>query len=229
MSRRFLRRCGIANIIFFLSVVAIAFGLTDSIAQTGRATPEAATEEADRQILTLRRHAIVAAHPLAARAGREILRAGGNAIDAAIATQMVLNVVEPQSSGIGGGGFLLYWDAAEKKLYSYDGRETAPLKATQNRFLKDDGTPMRWPDAVGTGYAIGTPGLIAMLEQAHQAHGKLPWEQLFIRAFTIAEQGFGVSPRLSSLLAQMGADKFSREARELFFDEQGEARPLGYV
>lgn len=229
MSRRFLRFCCQTVLVCSLALVLSISRPSEVLAQPSRAAPEVATEENDIQAPTFQRHAVVAAHPLAVRAGREILRAGGNALDAAIATQMVLSVVEPQSAGLGGGGFLLYWDAAEKKLYSYDGRETAPLKATENRFLNDDGTPMRWPDAVGTGYSIGTPGLIAMLEQAHQAHGKLPWEQLFIRASTLAEAGFGVSPRLSSLLTQMGADKFSREARQLFFDEQGDARPLGYV
>ncbi len=215
--------------IFFLNLALFVPGHSEALAQTNRAAPEAATADTGNPVPTHRQQIVVAAHPMAARAGREILRAGGNAMDAAIATQMVLSVVEPQSSGIGGGGFLLYWDAAEKMLFSYDGRETAPEAATQSRFLQEDGTPMRWPDAVGTGFSIGTPGLIAMLEQAHQAHGKMPWEKLLFRAITIAEEGFGVSPRLSSLLTRMGADKFSSEARELFFDDRGEARPLGYV
>jgi len=218
---------GKAPWVLCLSAFLFAGMLTDLQAQTSQAAPEGATGANNQP--NFNRQIIVAAHPLAARAGREILRAGGNAMDAAIATQMVLNVVEPQSSGVGGGGFLLYWDAADKRLYAYDGRETAPGQATQNRFLKEDGTPMRWPDAVGTGYAIGTPGLVAMLEQAHQAHGKLAWETLFVRATKLATEGFGVSPRLNSLLTHMGAERFSKEAKALFFDDAGEAHPLGHV
>jgi gamma-glutamyltranspeptidase/glutathione hydrolase len=117
--------------------------------------------------------AVAAANPLAAAAGAEMLRAGGSAVDAAVAVQMVLALVEPQSSGIGGGGFLLLWDG--HALEAWDGRETAPAAATERLFLKPDGQPMAFADAVQGGRAVGVPGAVAMLEAVHRAHGRLPW------------------------------------------------------
>src|SRR5918911_3879087 len=117
------------------------------------------------------RHAmIVAANPLTAAAGREMLRMGGDAVDAAIGAQMVLNLVEPQSSGIGGGGFLLYYERASRRIQAYDGRETAPTRATPDLFLDKAGRPLRFVDAVASGLSVGVPGVLRMLEMAHREH-----------------------------------------------------------
>ncbi len=145
---------------------------------------------------------VAAAHPLAVEAGREILRAGGSAADAAIAVQAVLTLVEPQSSGIGGGGFLLHYDERARLLESYDGRETAPASARPDMFLGPDGEPLKFYDAVVGGLSVGVPGVLRMLEQAHREHGKLPWAQLFAPAIKLAEDGFPVSPRLAESIAE---------------------------
>ncbi|MGJ3260138.1 MAG: gamma-glutamyltransferase [Rhodospirillales bacterium] len=144
---------------------------------------------------------IAAAHPLAAAAGRDILAAGGSAVDAAIATGMVLTLVEPQSSGIGGGAFLVHHDAADGSLETYDGRETAPASARPDMFLDADGKAIPWPQAALGGRAVGVPGLLRMLALAHVDHGVLPWEDLFEPAIRLAEAGFKVTPRLAGLLA----------------------------
>lgn len=152
------------------------------------------------QSVKVERQMVVAAHPLAAAAGLETLRRGGNATDAAIAVQMVLTLVEPQSSGIGGGGFLLYFDGRTRTLTSYDGRETAPAAATPDMFLHADGTSMEFDEAVVGGLSVGVPGVLRMLELAHREHGRLPWPALFEPAIELAEQGFDTSPRLRQLL-----------------------------
>ena len=152
-----------------------------------RSQPEASTGSDTHELATAKRHMVSAANAIAAEAGREMLRAGGSAIDAAIATQLVLNLVEPQSSGIGGGAFILYWDKAKCELKVYDGRETAPASARPDRFLVD-GKPMPFDDAVLSGLSIGVPGLVRLLEDVHKQHGKLPWAKLFEPAIRIAEQ-----------------------------------------
>jgi gamma-glutamyltranspeptidase/glutathione hydrolase len=178
---------------------------------------------------TFAQHQIVAAaHPLAVEAGREVLRAGGSAVDAAIAVQMVLTLVEPQSSGIGGGGFLLYYDAAAHRLESYDGRETAPASATPEMFLGPDGQPLPFYDAVVGGLSVGVPGVVRMLELAHKEHGKLPWAQLFAPAIKLAQEGFAISPRLAAEIAE---DKYlgtMPDASQYFFAE-GKPLPAGTV
>ena len=171
---------------------------------------------------------IAAANPLAAEAGRKILADGGSAVDAAIATEMVLTLVEPQSSGIGGGAFLVHHDAADGKLETYDGRETAPASAHPGMFLTPDGTPMRWPDAALGGRAVGVPGVLRMLALAHADHGILPWADLFEPAIKLAEDGFDVSPRLAGLLA---ADTEMREipGTKDYFYPGGEPLKAGTV
>ena len=146
---------------------------------------------------TAQRHMAASANPLASEAGRAILRAGGSAVDAAIAIQVVLTVVEPQSSGLGGGAFLLHWDG--RTVQSYDGRETAPQGTHENLFLAD-GKPMAFYQAVVGGRSVGTPGVLRMLALAHRQHGKLPWAQLFEPAIRLADDGFALSPRLHALL-----------------------------
>ena len=171
---------------------------------------------------------VAAANPHAARAGIEILRAGGSALDAAIAVQMVLNLVEPQSSGIGGGAFVLYWDAAGKKVAAYDGRETAPAAARPDRFLRPDGTPLSLPEAIGSGRSVGVPGVLRVLELAHRRHGRLPWRQLFEPAIRLAEEGFAVSPRLHALSEADPLLRRNPAARAYFYLPDGSALPVGH-
>jgi gamma-glutamyltranspeptidase/glutathione hydrolase len=173
-------------------------------------------------------HMVAAANPLAVEAGLEILRAGGTAVDAAVGVQLVLNLVEPQSSGIGGGAFLLYWRASTAQLKTYDGRETAPAAARADRFLVD-GHPMKFAEAAFSGASVGVPGTMRLLQAVHKEHGRLPWAQLFAPAIRIAEQGFHVSPRLHALLRWHGAHSFAPAARSYFFDRSGSARPIGHL
>ena len=180
------------------------------------------------------RHMVAAANPLAARAGLEILRAGGSALDAAVATQLVLNLVEPQSSGLGGGAFLLHYDAAAPvstygRVTTYDGRETAPAAATPALFLTPDGRPMKFWDAVVGGRSVGVPGLLRMLELAQRDHGRLPWAALFQPAIDLAERGFAVSPRLHGLIAKDKYLKTFPAAAAYFYDADGAPWPVGHV
>jgi gamma-glutamyltranspeptidase/glutathione hydrolase len=143
------------------------------------------------------RHMVAAAHPLAAEAGRDMLRRGGSAVDAAIAVQLVLTLVEPQAAGIGGSAFMMVHVEAPRSLQAYDGRETAPAAAKPDRFVGADGKPLPYDRAGVGGIAVGVPGMLRMFELAHKRHGKLPWAALFEEAIRLAEQGFTVSPRLA--------------------------------
>ncbi|HYD87096.1 MAG TPA: gamma-glutamyltransferase [Vitreimonas sp.] len=169
-----------------------------------------------------------AANPHAVEAALEMLRAGGSAVDAAIAAEMVLGLVEPQSSGVGGGGFLLFYDAQSERISGYDGREWAPAGATATMFLGADGEPLRFLDARTSGRAVGVPLLVAMLKLAHEDHGRLPWAQLFGPAERLAEEGFEVSPRLARFIAaqaRTGRLRADFQTRAYFFDRRGD--PLG--
>lgn len=175
---------------------------------------------------------VTAANPHAVEAGLEILRAGGNAVDAAIAVSMVLSLVEPQSSGVGGGGFMLHYDAASEAIVGYDGRERAPAGATATMFLDAEGAPLAWVDAQTSGRAIGAPSLVAMLKRAHDEHGHLPWARLFEPAIRLADEGFAVSPRMHRLLvaaAQRGRLRENPAARAYLFDADGTPWPVGHV
>ena len=175
------------------------------------------------------RHMVAAANPLAAEAGRKILRAGGSALDAAIVVQMALNVVEPQSSGIGGGAFLLYYDAGADKVFAYDGRETAPAAVTEDLFLDEGGGPMKFFDAAVGGRAVGVPGVLRMLELAHAAHGVLPWAAAFESAISLAEDGFEVSLRLASLIGRDDYLNLDGNARQAFYRPDGTPRRTGDI
>ncbi|HQR11189.1 MAG TPA: gamma-glutamyltransferase, partial [Casimicrobiaceae bacterium] len=155
----------------------------------------------DRAPVTSTRWMVAAANPIAVDAGASILKQGGNAVDAAIALQLVLGLVEPQSSGLGGGAFLLLHDARTRKLIAFDGRETAPAAATADRFMHD-GAPMSFFRALSGGKSVGVPGTVRLLETVHRAHGRLPWSALFAPAIALAENGFAVSPRLHALIGQ---------------------------
>jgi gamma-glutamyltranspeptidase/glutathione hydrolase len=172
------------------------------------------------------RFAVAAANPLATEAGYRALKAGGSALDAAIAVQMVLTLVEPQSSGIGGGAFLLHWDG--QRTDAFDGREIAPAAADEKLFLQADGKPMPFNDAVVGGRSVGVPGAVRMLERAHQRHGKLPWAQLFEPAIRLAEGGFAVSPRLHAQLQSEQALRRQPNAAAYFYGADGQAWPVGH-
>lgn len=171
------------------------------------------------------RFAVAAAHPLAADAGYEMLRAGGSAIDAAIAVQLVLTLVEPQSSGIAGGAFLMHWDG--QQVTAIDGRETAPAAADENLFLKPDGKPMGYLQALVGGRAVGTPGLLRMLEQAHAKYGVLPWARLFEPAIRLSENGFEMGPRMHALLSGDTQLRRDPQAARYFYDASGQLLPAG--
>jgi gamma-glutamyltranspeptidase/glutathione hydrolase len=199
-----------------------------AFAQAPTGQPEGATGRMQRNLEIVSRQMVAAANPLAASAGREMLRAGGSAIDAAIAVQFVLNLVEPQSSGIGGGAFILHWDEARKAVVSLDGRETAPASATPELFLGPDGKPLSFMAAVVGGRSVGVPGTVKVMEEAHKRWGKLPWARLFEPAIRLAEEGFSVSPRLSGLLSREMALKNDPVARAYFYNEDGSARAIGH-
>ena len=191
--------------------------------------PEAATGRTAAKSGTAKSYMVVAANPLAAKAGTDILAAGGSAADAAIAVQLVLNMVEPQSSGIGGGAFALYWDAKAGKVASYDGRETAPAAADEKRFLTKDGKPMGRMEAMVGGKSVGVPGVVRLLELMHQQHGKLPWEKVFAPALAIADNGFAISPRLFELLAGDSAFRENPTARAYYYQADGKPKAVGTI
>lgn len=144
---------------------------------------------------------VAAANPIATEAGLKVLRAGGSAVDAAVAIQATLGLVEPQSSGVGGGAFMTYYDARTKKVTAYDGRETAPASASPDLFLGEDGKPLPFFQAVLSGRSAGVPGAVAMLAMAQKEHGRLPWRALFTDSEHLADDGFIVSPRLAGYIA----------------------------
>lgn len=188
--------------------------------------PEVASGLQAKPGWTFQRMAVAAANPLATDAGFQVLKAGGSAVDAAIAVQMVLGLVEPQSSGIGGGAFLMHWDG--RKVQSFDGRETAPAQADEKLFIGADGKPMAFIDAVVGGRSVGTPGTVRLLEMVHAQHGKLPWATLFEPAIKLAEAGFQVSPRLyTSLKAEQNLRK-DPTAAAYFYQPDGEPWPVGH-
>ncbi len=209
-------------------LLALVLVLGPSAHADPRPDPEGSTGTTENALAQAERHMISTAHPLASEAGLEILRAGGSAVDAAIAAQLVLGLVEPQSSGLGGGAFLVHWDKASKEVLAYDGRETAPASAKPDRFLKE-GVPLDFDTAVNSGLSIGTPGLVRLLEAAHRRHGKLPWARLFERAIALAERGFPVSQRLYFLLRWNGPERFDPAARGYLFDSTGSAWPIGHT
>lgn len=163
--------------------------------------PEAASGYQSKKAVHGTEFMVAAANPYASHVGFTILEQGGSAVDAAIAVQLVLTLVEPQSSGIGGGTFMLHWDNKRKKMTTFDGRETAPSKATSELFLDEQGKPLKWIDAVVGGRSVGVPGVMATFKKAHDKYGKLPWSTLFDKAIALAENGFVVSPRLEKLLS----------------------------
>ena len=221
----------IAGLRSFALVSVLLYGLAGAAhAQQLEVQPEAATTWGlgPRTATTAKSFMVAAANPLAVEAGLQMLRAGGSAADAAIAVQFVLNLVEPQSSGIGGGAFVLHWDAPKKRLQSYDGRETAPSGAKPDRFMANN-RPLMLSEAIFGGASVGVPGTLRALEAMHKQHGRLAWAQLLAPAIRLADQGFRVSPRLHLLLRWYGPERFAPQSRRYFFDQTGSARPSGYM
>jgi len=208
------------------AVCAPAFALAAGLA-LAQPAPEAPPGYVPKQAARAQHFMVAAAHPLAVEAGYGILRRGGTAIDAAVAVQMVLNLVEPQSSGIGGGAFILHYSAAGAKLTAYDGRETAPAAARADRFVGTDGRPLKFLDAVVGGKAVGAPGVLRVLELAHARHGKLPWAELFQPAIRLASDGFPLSPRLHSLLGSVRLPARDQAMRRMYYRGDDTPKPVG--
>ncbi len=207
-------------------VAAVAALLTASCTQTSM--PEPASASAPEAAVTQKVEPfVIAANPLAAKAGQEVLARGGSAIDAAIAVQAMLSLVEPQSSGMGGGAFLTYYDGSTGKLTVYDGRETAPAQASPTMFLDADGQPLGYREAVTSGRATGVPGAVAMLAMVHEDHGVLDWSSLFGAAERTAEEGFVITPRLGRFLQRGFPQLETPDASAYFSDANGKRLTTG--
>jgi gamma-glutamyltranspeptidase/glutathione hydrolase len=191
--------------------------------------PEAASGRQEKEAAHAARFMVAAANPRAVDAGVAVLAAGGSAVDAAVAVQMVLNVVEPQSSGIGGGAFMLHWSARERRMRAYDGREAAPLAARPDRFLDSSGKPLAFIDAVTNGRSVGVPGVLRMLELAHRRYGRLRWAELVQYGIFAAEEGFAMSPRLNRLAEGDPKLREDPAARRLYYDANGRAKAVGTI
>src|SRR5919109_3332165 len=192
--------------------------------------PEAGSGVQAKAAVHARRQMVVAANPLAAEAGLDVLRQGGSAADALVAVQTVLGLVEPQSSGVGGGAFLTWYDASARTLTTFDARETAPAAATPQLFLGPDGKPLGFFDAVVGGRSVGVPGVPRLLEKVHRRYGKRPWQDLFGRGIQLADSGFTVSPRLAKVIAEdVGRLDRQPATRAYFFDSGGAPLKAGTV
>lgn len=219
-------RCAARRGAFFLVPIALCALFAAACSGPEAQVPAAAAPQA----LTPEKHYFIsAANPYAVEAGEAILKRGGTAVDAAIATAAVLGLVEPQSSGFGGGAFMIHYDPSTGALETYDGRETAPATATPDRFLMPDGAPMKFYDAVVGGLSVGVPGEVRMLELAHEEHGSLPWAELLAPAEKLAGEGFVVSPRLNGFLTSIPRLKQMSAAGAYFYDETGSPLPVGHV
>jgi gamma-glutamyltranspeptidase/glutathione hydrolase len=217
------------NILAVATALLLALALPSAAQQASDSVaPEGATQTATVEIVRASKHMVAAANPLAAQAGAGVLAQGGSAIDAMVAVQTVLGLVEPQSSGLGGGAFLVYYDAASGKLTTLDGRETAPMEATPKLFLDETGQPLKFFDAVVGGRSVGTPGTVKLMQEAHNRWGKLDWKTLFDPAIKLADTGFEVSPRLAGLIAAEGDRLKTYDGpRGYFFDANGAALKAG--
>lgn len=220
MKTRFLAQAFVAFALF--TPAAIAQQASDIVA------PEKATRVATAQRVEAKNFMVAAANPLAAEAGRDVIAKGGNAVDAMVAVQTVLGLVEPQSSGLGGGAFLVYYDAKSGNLTTFDGRETAPMEATPKLFLDESGQPLKFMAAVVGGRSVGTPGTVRLLEEVHKRYGRADWAGLLEPAKTLAANGFQVSPRLAFLVASEGDRlKVYKDTTAYFFDKSGAALKAG--
>ncbi|MFA0568477.1 gamma-glutamyltransferase [Vibrio gallaecicus] len=208
--------------LIFASHVSWANQAADSVA------PEHSSGIETKQLVKAKDWMVTAANPIATQAGADVLARGGNAVDAMVAVQLMLGLVEPQSSGIGGGAFLVYWDAKGNKLKTYDGRETAPLDATPQLFQDNNGQPLKFYDAVVGGRSVGTPGTVKLLWDTHQQYGKLDWASLITPIIKVAQDGFTISPRLATLINndQQRLSRFPT-TKAYFFDANGQPKTAG--
>ena len=181
------RNLRVAALVWACGFSLLALGQSANVSDLASLPVEPSAYNPQKGLAT-QRFSVASANPLATQAGYEILNAGGSAIDAAVAIQMVLTLVEPQSSGIGGGAFILHHDGL--RIEAYDGRETAPASATENLFLDANGKPIGFKEAVASGLSVGVPGTLSVLDMAHQDHGKLPWPRLSQPAIDLATSGF---------------------------------------
>ena len=204
---------------------------SNSFADTPRPQPEEGFGRQESQLSVGRSIMVATANPIASKVGFDILKKGGTAADAAVAIQLALNVVEPQSSGIGGGAFALYWNAREKTLKSYDGRETAPKSATADLFLDEDGVKRKFWDVVPGGLSVGVPGTLALLEKLHLNFGSIAWKELFKPAIDLAANGFPVSSRLVKSIkrARLKKLKFFDDTQNIFFKKDGSEYSPGEI
>ena len=216
-----LRAIAVASLVFATSLAAQA--------QVTQSQPEPPTAVTQKALATAKREMVAAGHPLAVEAGLKMLAKGGTAVDAMIATQLVLSLVEPQSSGLGGGAYLLYHDARAGRTLAYDARETAPSGATPSLFLKADGKPMPFREAVAGGRSVGVPGVPRLLEVAHVRHGKLAWKALFEPAIAIAEHGFPMSARLHEHVGLFKDMAEQPALRATYFTAEGKPKAVGTV
>ena len=219
------------NSLFAIGLCAVSLpSFAQQATQIETREPEAATGLIHKEVVQGNKYMVAAANPYASRAGQQILAQGGSAVDAAIATQLVLTLVEPQSSGIGGGTFMMYYNKANNKLTSFDGRETAPANADETLFLNKHGKAVKWIEAVVGGRSVGVPGILHAFAMAHKKYGSLPWNDLFKPAIELAEQGFVVSPRLHGLLArQLNPGLMSMPVINEYFYPNGKLIEVGSV
>ena len=203
-----------------ISLLCLA-GNTQALQPSETVNPQIANTNISKQLVKAKEFMVASANPYATQAGVNILAAGGTAIDAAIAVQLTLGLVEPQSSGLGGGALLLYWDNKAKRLVALDGRETAPAAATADMFLDKDGKPLEFMAAVVGGKSVGTPGTVKLLEYSHKAYGKLPWADLFKAPIQLAEQGFIVTEHMAEQIASSAESlKQFPSTKAYFFDDK---------
>lgn len=211
-------------------LILLLTGSMIASASTSVPEPEPATGWQSKEAVFANQFMAVTAHPLATEAANTILKSGGTAVDAAVAAQLILNLVEPQSSGIGGGAFMLYWDAKDQTLFSFDGRETAPAAADADYFKDDAGNVMKWREARLGARAVGVPGTLHLLHTVHQRFGHHSWADLFAPAIALSREGFAVSPRMAKSIegAQASLKRFEG-TREYFFTDQGNPLPAGHL
>ena len=215
----------------FYYIAVILFFASNAFADNRSLQPEEGFGRKKSQLTTGKTFMVATAHPLASKVGFEILEKGGTAADAAIAVQLVLNVVEPQSSGIGGGAFALYWNADKQKLHSYDAREIAPKAVTGDLFLNKNGRKRKFWDAVPGGLSVGVPGTLALMEVLHKRHGSIDWKTLFKPAILFASEGFPISKRLAQSIDRAKSRKldFFKQTKEIFFKKDGSAYLPGEI
>ena len=209
----------------FLSALMLL--LASSVHSVAQTAPEPASLIQQNTSTAEGTSVVVTAHKLASAAARDMLREGGNAVDAAIAAQMVLTLTEPQSSGIGGGGFMLHYNAATNQLTSFDGREAAPANVDTSMFLNNAGEPIPFMQAVRSANAVGVPGLVAMLHMAHKKHGSLPWAKLMEPAMRHAAKGFAISPRLHTSIAYAAQHDMSQAWKDMYLNADGTPKAAG--